>query len=132
MSFSSQDDNDFQDALNSFTEFEFSEDSFTESMEEQEITNIFKKAVSDYNRLLRKCIREGLEYEEVEQFEEEYYNTSPSISRRMEILASVQEEIKDMLESCSSPPKDLSNKYSEDLVSRIENCIIDGFEVYED
>lgn len=124
-------DFDFKDALNSFESVEF-EDSFLDTIEEQEISNIFKKAVSDYNRLFKKCAKEGLDYESVDFYKEEYYNSSPSISRRMEILSSIQEEIKTMLDVCESPPKDIVNKYSEDLVSRIENSIIDGFEVFED
>jgi hypothetical protein len=104
-----------------------------DSIDEQEITGSFKTALADYKRLFKRCEKEGVEVsDELDSYKDEYYDSSPSISKRLEIIAELKEQIVTMISSCERPPKDIMKKYSEDLVSRIENGVIDGFEISED
>ena len=123
--------NDFYDAINSFNNS--STDFFSESVEDESLSDIFKEAISDYKRLIKRCKNEGLDLSscDYEEYSKEY-KTSTTIEQRREIFASLQDEIKNLLDSCDLPPKDITKKYSDDLVTRIENGIIDGFEVFED
>ncbi len=109
------------------------DDSSLDSIDEQEITASFKKVLGDYKRILKRCELEGLEVsDDIESYKDEYYDSSPSISKRLEIMAELREQIRTMITSCERPPKDILRKYSEDLVSRIENGVMDGFEVSDD
>jgi len=101
-----------------------------DSCDEEEICAVFKKALSDYSRVIKACRREGLEVDNDTPDIQEEYTSTPSISKRLEIIANLREQIVSMMDSCEKPPKDIINRYSEDLVSRIEgNIIDDGFEV---
>jgi len=102
--------------------------------DQAQITDLFCKCLADYRRVIKACIRDGIEVENDTQEIKEEYVTSSSFQKRLEIIASIQEQIISMAEACDNPPRGVVSKYSEDLVSRIENGIIidDGFEVYDE
>jgi hypothetical protein len=122
----------FQEALNSLSDCaDLSAEISFDSIDDCEITSFFKKTLLDYKRIVKRCEREGLEISnDIDLYKEEYQ--SASTVKRLEIIAGLQDQIKTMISSCESPPKYISQKYSEDLVSRIEEGIIDGFEIVDD
>jgi len=95
-------------------------------IEDAEIaSDLFKKAVRDYKRLIKTCEREGVSVLDETEDYKEAFGSSHSVGSRLTLIKNVRNEIKSMIDVCSSPPKDIISKYSEDLVSRIENGIID-------
>jgi len=115
--------NDVCDAIDSF--YKITHDDDYDSCDAAEISNLFKKAVKDYSRLIKACENEGVSVsDETDEFKEEFISLS-SVNSRLELITAIQDNIKSMIDVCSYPPKDILTKYSEDLVSRIENGIID-------
>jgi hypothetical protein len=101
--------------------------------DEVEVSKFFKKTLADYRRVVRACEHEGLGViNETDEYKEEFV-ASDSVSNRLKLIADIQSEIKTMMGACDRPPRDILNKYSEDLVSRIEDGVIDdALEVEEE
>jgi len=115
--------NEVCNAINNF--YKITSDDDFDCYEAAETGNLFKKAIKDYIRIVKTCENEGVSVsDEADEFQEEFLSLS-SLNSRFELIAAIQDNIKSMMAVCSSPPKDILSKYSEDLVSRIENGIID-------
>ena len=115
--------NDVCNAIDNF--YKITYDDEYDSCDVAEISNLFKKAVKDYSRIVKTCENEGVSVsDELEEFKEEFVSLS-SVNSRLELIAAIQDDIKSMIDVCSYPPKDIVIKYSEDLVSRIENSVMD-------
>ena len=120
----------FQEALDTLSNAKSYEE--LDEVDEQEISTAFKHALIDYKRLFNRCAKEGNELDnETQSYQEEYLSSSSS-SKRIQVIAELQEEIQQMISLCENPPKDILRKYSDDLVSRIENGFMDGFEVFDE
>jgi vacuolar-type H+-ATPase subunit I/STV1 len=116
--------NDVCNAIDNFYKITTYDDEY-DFCDAVETSSLFKKAVKDYSRIIKACENEGVSVsDEVEEFKEEFVSLS-SVSSRLELITAIQDDIKSMIDVCSYPPKDIVTKYSEDLVSRIENGIID-------
>ncbi len=121
-------ENDFKEAIDNLSGDSRSYDEFYDSVDEEEISSLFKESIIDYKRLFKRCSKEGAELDnESESYIEEYDSSSPSA--RLQVIANLQEQIQEMISLCENPPKYIVDKYSDDLVARIGNGIIDGFEV---
>jgi len=123
-------ENDFQEALDNLTGNSKSYDEELDSVDEQEISHLFKSSLNDYKRLYKRCSQEGAEIDdEFESYKDEYITSSPA--KRLQVISELRQQIQEMISICEHPPKDIMRKYSEDLVTRIENGIMDGFEIEE-
>lgn len=108
-----------------------SDDPCEEEFEREEIDAIFRKSVSDYRRLAKRCEKEGTSISDAAAEYKAEFEMSPSIADRMAILENLRGEIQSMMSACS-PPGDLIEKYSDDLVSRMERGDMDFTELYID